>query len=218
MSFTKIILSETLWTSKTFSIHSSATNTPTPLYGKVFLSSRANNSETSTVFVKHYAPNHMQKLERGITLTKLIRFFQKLIKWSTHHPQKSLSKCKHMGIFYLNNSRSYNLFKWVVWSGRNSNSFWDFMPVPVTYKFEEDFIKNCREISNAIFTILSQWDLSVVIATRVLEGYASTNMQSIPHPNNASYQVCFRLAYWSQQCLIHYNLFITRFVITRFWI
>ena len=30
MSFTKMILSETLWTSKTFSIHSSATNTPTP--------------------------------------------------------------------------------------------------------------------------------------------------------------------------------------------
>ena len=30
MIFSKIILSETLWTSKTFSIHSSATNTPTP--------------------------------------------------------------------------------------------------------------------------------------------------------------------------------------------
>ena len=31
MSFTKMILPETLWASKTFSIHSSATNTPTPV-------------------------------------------------------------------------------------------------------------------------------------------------------------------------------------------
>ena len=39
--FTKMILSETLYTSKTFSIHSSATNTPTPTVPLPFRTSRA---------------------------------------------------------------------------------------------------------------------------------------------------------------------------------
>ena len=51
-------------------------------------------------------------------------------------------------------------------SGRNSNS--SLMHVTIACKCEKDLMKNSQEKVDTVFSIITLWELSVAIETRVL--------------------------------------------------
>ena len=60
---------------------------------------------------------------------------------------------------------------------------WDFMHVLVTCKYKKDWIKNNREkVEKFFFPIVSQWELSVAMETRVLIQSAPKPYAAFPHP------------------------------------
>ena len=73
------------------------------------------------------------------------------------------------------------------------------MHVIVTCKYEKDLIKNIRENVMSFFPIITLWELSVAMGTRVLIQSGSKTTESFPHPNDASDKISFQSAYWLQR-------------------
>ena len=65
------------------------------------------------------------------------------------------------------------------------------MPVLVTCKFDEDWIKTEGVSMETSFSpIISQWELSIALATMVLMESAQKNKnQSFPHPTDDIYKI-----------------------------
>ena len=58
----------------------------------------------------------------------------------------------------------------------------DFMHVLLTCKYKKDRIKQLRKSGDTIFSIISQWGLSVAMDTSVLIQSASKHYAAFPHP------------------------------------
>ena len=71
----------------------------------------------------------------------------------------------------------------------------DFMAVLVTCKYDEDPIRNEVAILRTTFSpIISLWELSFAMETRVLIQSALKPYTAFPHPNDATYQIWIGLA------------------------
>ena len=74
------------------------------------------------------------------------------------------------------------------------------MHVIVTCKYKKEPIKNIQEnVMTPFFPIITLWELSVAMETRVLIQSGSKILKPFSHPNDASDKISFQSACWLQR-------------------
>ena len=76
------------------------------------------------------------------------------------------------------------------------------MHVIVTCKYKKGLITNIqKKCDDAVFPIVTLWELSVAMETRVLIQFGSKPTEAFPYPNSGLDKISFQLAHWLQRYL-----------------